>query len=196
MSEEFSNVLRAAKAGNGAALAELIDRGSGTMDRVLRCRMNRFLRRRYDTADLRQSVVLEILKDLPRFEDRGEDAFLSWLAIKAVNKLRKKFRGLLTRDGKPHEVELPDDSSPFADSSPLLASLRNEEIEELRRVLDRLPEHSRRILLLRNSERMTFGEISDRIGLPGPDAARKQYVRALLKLRSEWKKTSKPASSK
>ena len=46
------------------------------------------LRRRYDTMDLSQSVFREVLRDLPRFEDRGEPAFVRWLAIKSENKTR------------------------------------------------------------------------------------------------------------
>ena len=54
----FSKELDRAKAGDPEALCWLLDRYGGHLSGILRTRLNTTLRRRYDTIDLRQSVII------------------------------------------------------------------------------------------------------------------------------------------
>ena len=155
-----------------------------------RRRLSRALRRRYDTLDIGHSVFIEILQGLPRFEDRGATAFRNWVAVKAEYKIRSKLRKLLLRRGGRREVTLIPGTSPepcCGESGPLSHSIRDEEDVRLFRALRGLDESYRSVLRLRSDEALSHGEVAQLLHLPSADAARKLYVRALVRLRREWK---------
>jgi RNA polymerase sigma-70 factor (ECF subfamily) len=73
-----------------------------------------------------------------------------------------------------------DDLSDPGDS-PSEVVIAREEAEELERALTRLPEQYRRVIRWRNTERMSWEEIGQRLGSSG-EAARKLWTRALEQL--------------
>jgi RNA polymerase sigma-70 factor (ECF subfamily) len=187
---DFSLLLDRAKHGDAGALAELHGRYQPLVLARVRDGLHRGLRRHYDTLDLGQSVVVEVLRDLPDFEDRGEPAFRHWLYIKAENKVRAKLRKHNGRRGtRPPETNLTAASGAAAlDDSPGPATAVDEADAESRlaAILAQLDDAHREVVLLRAAEGLSFHEVAVRLGLPGADAARKRYARALLALRERW----------
>ena len=111
---DFSELLEEAKRGRQHAFSELHRRYQFKVLARVRDRLTPSLRRRYDTLDLSQSVFLEVLRDLPDFENRGERAFRNWLYIKAENKVRTKLRRQLGREGARRETTLEGTSDVLA----------------------------------------------------------------------------------
>ena len=180
---DFSELLAAASCGERAAQSELHRRYVPFVRHHLRRRAGQGLRRSHDTADLAQSVFVEVLRDLRRFEDRGERAFRRWLSIKAGMKFRKQMH----RTGGLRETPL-EGESPRLDRGPGPVTYINREEDAVRlsRAMERIKPVYRELLHLRRSG-MTYDGIAAVLGLSTPDAARMKHARALLALRRQWK---------
>src|SRR5688572_8347437 len=92
-----SDLIAAARSGDDVSAVALWSRYGAVVRGAIRKRLSPSLRRRYDTDDIAQSVFADLLRDLARFEDRGENAFKHWLYLKAENKVRDKLRRVLGR---------------------------------------------------------------------------------------------------
>jgi len=182
----FGELLRRAKDGDSAAFAEIDARhGPAVLSRI-RDRLPSALRRHYDSLDLRQSVVAEVLRDIGGFEDRGESAFRNWLYLKAENKIRSKLRKHLGPAGSRRAESLDDAAEPSSGgSSPATEAGDADEAARVHGVLSALDEDQRQVLAMRTELGLSFAEIAARVGLPSADAARKRYARALLDLRGK-----------
>ena len=188
LEESFTDLLRRAKAGEPAALAELHARYQRSVSGVVRRRLGRAMRRGCDSSDVVQSVFEDVLRELPRFEDRGEPAFRHWLHLKAENKVRDRWRRRVDAEGRPREsgMETPDAERPVAGPGPATEAGDADDRARLRSVLAELPDAQREILSLRDESGLSFAAIAERLGLAGADAARMRYARALLALRKRW----------
>lgn len=186
---ELADVVRRASAGDVDASLRLYRLYEAEVRRTVRRTLPAALRRRYDSSDLLQSVFAELLEDLPRFEFRGSQAFGAWLRTKVRWKVRHRFRRTRTRSGAAREQSLPDDSSmlPEAADDPVGRAAAAEETERLRQCLDGLDAPSRAVIRCHAEEGLPFAEVAARLGLPGADAARMRYARALRTLARSWR---------
>jgi RNA polymerase sigma factor (sigma-70 family) len=187
--ETLRRLVAGAAGGDAACLAEIHRLYGGRIRATIRRRMRTLLRRRYDSADLQQSVVTEVIRDLPGFEFRGRAAFEAWLMRKLRGKLAEKTRAVLSPGGGRREVSLAEDSKfgPAAPGEgPAEAAALREDAELLRAAVDSLPAISRDVLRLRHEDRLTFHDIAEQLGLASADAARKRYARALVRLGDAW----------
>lgn len=187
----FSQLLDAAKHGDDAARSEMYARYVPMVVGRLRRRARGGLRRTHDTVDLAQSVFVEVLRDLPRFEDRGEAAFRSWLAIKSDNKVRMKFRKQLDRAGQRREIALEEQrdatrDEPVRAPGPHTSIRMEEDGAHLEAALRTLRPSEQMIIRLRRDDDVSYGALAELLGLASADAARKRHARALLSLRKAW----------
>lgn len=189
MNGDFSDLLRRAIAGDSAALAEIHSRYERLVLGLVRRRLGPALRRKFDSVDVVQSVFEDVLRDLPRFEDRGEEAFRHWLYMKAENKVKDAWRRAVDADGAPRETRLAtnDDFAPVDVPGPATQAGDADDEARLAEVLATMPAEQREVLGLRNKEGLSFAEIAARLSLASADAARMRYARALIELRSRWK---------
>jgi RNA polymerase sigma-70 factor (ECF subfamily) len=191
--EHFTQLLARARRGDRTAVDALWARHQAAVRGLLARRMNPLLRAGYDTDDLAQSVFAEMLRDLPRLEDRGEDKFRHWLYIKAENKvrgkLRKSLRGARIRalqgDGRLGMRGANSADRPEA----------AEERLRLQSALEALEETSRAVVRLKHDQGLAYDEIAACLGLASPEAARKRHARALLDLRTALARGSGVASA-
>jgi RNA polymerase sigma-70 factor (ECF subfamily) len=155
---------------------------------AVRRRLPPALRRRADSMDVAQSVFEDVLRDLPRFEERGEEAFRHWLYLKTENKIRDAWRRKLGPDGRPREDAMgSNDAEPAARGpGPATEAGEIDEAVRLRRAVAELQPAQREIVTLRDEAGLGFAAIAERLGLPGADAARMRYARALVALRKNW----------
>jgi RNA polymerase sigma-70 factor (ECF subfamily) len=185
----FADVLRDAKRGDADALRELHSRYENRVLARVRRLLGRGLRSRYDTVDLAQSVFEDMLRELPAFEDRGEEAFKHWLYTMAENKVRDAWRRRLHPEGGAREGQLVTaDGEVTTGRGPGPATQAGDEDERsrLRKVLTSLPVEQQTILTLRDQDGLGYAEIAQRLGLSSADAARMRYARALVALRKAW----------
>lgn len=189
MESDFTSLIEDAKKGDPAALSRLYAEYVADALPAVSRRLRGALRRGYDTLDIGHSVFLEVLRDLPRFEDRGEVAFRRWVRIKARSEVDGKLRKLLKPKGGRRELTLLSVAAERArvdGPGPLEQSIHGEAGRSLRRALARLKERQQLVLRLRHEESLSFSEIAVCMEFQSPDAARKHYARALLKLRGHY----------
>ncbi len=177
---ELESLVASAQAGEQAALELLIQRHVPSIASHVRSRLGRSLRRQFDTDDIAQSIVREVCRDLGALEYRGRHAFHAWLRVKAKNKInsiyRKHYRRAELRRQHVQRYacgyESRADQADAAEHCALAHSL-----------LDSLPPTGRLIVWMRIYEDRPFAEIASELALPGADAARKRYRRALDRLK-------------
>jgi RNA polymerase sigma factor (sigma-70 family) len=181
----FSEILLAARRGEPEAAARLYRAYAGPVFTAVRRRLSAELRRKLDSTDVVQSVFLEVLRDLPRLEDRGEAAFRHWLYIKAESKIHAKLRKYMGPGGRRTEAplagEIPGPAAP-----PDAQAASREEEQRLQRLVQGLDAGARDVVRLRLEQTLPFEEIAKRLRLPSAEAARKRYARALAHLRRRW----------
>jgi len=186
LGDAFSEVMERARRGDRDALATMYRCYHARIAAALRRRLPVALRSKYDTLDLAQSVFMDVMRDLPRFDDRGERAFLALLTRRAENKIRDKLRRHLGKSGRRAERRLATDAQvPVANDSESPAPDTFDDFARLRRVLDGLDAADRTMLRL-HAQGATFARIASELGLVNAEAARKRHARILAGLRDRW----------
>src|SRR5262245_35721268 len=144
-------------------------------------------------SDLVQETLLEAYRDLSHFHGHSEAELLSWLRQLLFHHLAKLARKYRTRKRQVGcEVGLDGGDAPGDRGGGLTADLpspsgeavRNEEEQALRQALLRLPEDYRQVIVWHHYEKCTFERIGARMRR-SPEAARKLWARAVLRLRQE-----------
>lgn len=191
--KRFTQILARARRGDRAAVDALWARHQTAVRGLLARRMNPLLRAGYDTDDLAQSVFAEMLRDLPRLEDQGEDKFRHWLYIKAENKVRGKLRKAL-RGSRTRALQGVGRTGPQGGTAPDRPEAAEEQVR-LQSALETLDETSRAVVRLKHHQGLAYDEIAACLGLASPEAARKRHARALLDLRTALAKASGVSSA-
>jgi RNA polymerase sigma-70 factor, ECF subfamily len=158
------------RAGDAAALEPLMNRFASRVYRVATgiCGSSA------DAEEVVQDVFLTLFRKAGSFEGRA--ALGTWLYRIAVNMSLNKRRGKRAEVEEPLEDLLPtyrEDGHRQGDRSFLLADwsslpdealLSKEGREVIRAAVDRLPQHYRAVLLLRDVEEMSSEEVSEILG--------------------------------
>ncbi len=175
--------------GDQDALGELIQRDGAWIERVVRERLGPSLRRRFDTQDVVQNTVMEVLRNAPRFVVGDRAHFRALVAKMAENSLRGQVRGARAEKRDVRREALPRsgdsllflDAQPGAQTAPDAAADRSEMRDWVRLALELLDADDREVIVLRDYQSLGFPEIGERLGL-GENGARMRYNRALPKL--------------
>jgi RNA polymerase sigma-70 factor (ECF subfamily) len=158
------------RAGDAGALEPLMDRFAGRVYRVA----SGICGSSPDAEEVVQDVFLTLFRKVGSFEGRA--ALATWLYRIAVNTALNKRRGKRNELEESLEDLLPtfkedghrqgDRSFLLADWSPLPDEmLRSREGREVvRAAVDRLPQHYRAVLLLRDVEELSSEEVSEILG--------------------------------
>jgi RNA polymerase sigma-70 factor (ECF subfamily) len=174
-------LIRRLRAGDERAYATLTRTHGGRMLAVAR----RMLRHEADAQDVVQEAWLQAFRALPRFE--GHARLATWLHRIVVNAALMKLRSQrrhpelsLTDVTPPGECEndTPDDES----TSALEEIISHERRTLIRRVMERLPESHRKVILLRDFEDLDTEQTARRLGTT-PGAVKTRLHRAHQALR-------------
>jgi RNA polymerase sigma-70 factor, ECF subfamily len=189
-------LLEAAAGGDQAALALLLERHRPFLRRVVARRLDRRLVGRVDLSDVVQETHLDVCRQLPSYLRRRPMPFRLWLFRTAYQRISKTHRRHLraARRDISREAPMPDESSiRLADwlvdggLSPD-DQLRQQELADgVRAVLALLPATDREVVLLRNLDGLSNHEAAEVLGIQ-PEAAKKRYTRALVRLQSLLKR--------
>ena len=182
--DEFRALLDRAKRGDRDAAGALLRRHADRVRLVARRSLSPALRRLYDSIDVTQSVAREILRGLPRIEDRGETSFRRLLETVARTKAREKARRL-RRGGVRAEREPvgPPELAVDPGPPPPEAADRAESTGRVAAAVNALEATTREVVVRRARHGDDFASIAFALGLPSADAARKRYARGLVELR-------------
>jgi RNA polymerase sigma-70 factor (ECF subfamily) len=192
-----SELIRAAAAGDGAALASLWQQHSPRLRRMIHLRLDRRLRRRVDPSDILQEAFLDLADRLPDYARERPLPIFLWIRLVAGQRLMQVHRrhlGTARRDAG-REVSLNAGGLPQASSASLAAQLlgrfttasqaaaRAELRLRLEQALNAMDAIDREIIALRHFEELSNGEVAQVLAL-SKAAASKRYVRALTRLQT------------
>ncbi len=173
-------LIRRAKAGDREAFGRLMERFQAPVYRVVRG----ILSDAADAEDVAQEAFLRAFESLKKF--RGESGFFTWLYRIAVNEaLRaRKRRNFAPLEAVP-EAESPRPELPDEDGPSLAA---------LERLLGRLSDEFRSIVVLRDIEGLSYQDIAETLEIP-MGTVESRLFRARRELRELWKKSKEPKNA-
>ncbi|MGE3181525.1 MAG: RNA polymerase sigma factor [Phycisphaerae bacterium] len=158
MSDTSEHLIEDAIRGNRDALASLLEASGPRLRQLLVNQIGPEFRSLLDIDDVLQVTFLEAFLRIGRLEDRGNEAFLSWLTTIARNNLRDAIRELQRKKRKPpgQKIEVPRRSSSIGlldqigwTSTTPSRKVSDREIEvQVDLALSRLPEDYERVLRL------------------------------------------------
>jgi RNA polymerase sigma-70 factor (ECF subfamily) len=187
-------LLRLARAGDGAALGSLLEMYRNYLTLLARLQVGRRLQGKVDAADLVQETFLEAHRHFAKFRGTREAELVSWLRqilATSLAHLVRRYCGTQRRDIRLERQlgEELDQSSRALNgglvapgSSPSQRAARREQAVLLADALGRLPDDYREVLILRHLEGLTFPEVARRLGRT-VDSVEKLWTRALVRLR-------------
>ncbi len=175
--------------GDDAALAALVEEHTPWIERLVQQRLGPQLRQRFDTQDVVQTTLLEVLKDGPRFvvSDRAHLRALLGRMVENVLRGKADHARAAKRDVRreahapPGETILFLDAHAGTDGTPSQAASAEETRAWVRLALEMLDPDDRNVVLWREYQDLSFAEIAARLQI-GEDAARMRFNRALPKL--------------
>jgi RNA polymerase sigma-70 factor (ECF subfamily) len=198
-SEDAASFLQAARAGSREALGEALEGCRHYLLRIAQGRLNRELQAKGGASDLVQETFLEAQRDFARFHGSSEAELLAWLRRLLLNNMANFGRRYCQTDKRQaeREVALGGDASSEAGSpqipaktpSPSGQAIAHEQAQALEQALQRLPADYRRVILLRNQERLPFDEIGKQMARSS-EAARRLWSRAIERLQQELEATA------
>jgi RNA polymerase sigma factor (sigma-70 family) len=180
-----SDLLDRARAGDQHALNQLLERHVPTLKRWASGRLPRWARDLADTSDLIQETIIETLKHLDKFENRGDGALQAYLRQAVINRIRNELRRIATRGASATlDTGLPDEGT-----SPLEAAIGQETLDHYDAALQRLKAEEREAIVSRVEFGLSYAEIAKLLDKPSANAARMTVVRAIVRLAEEMKRT-------
>src|SRR6266699_3312260 len=189
-------LLEAARNGDEAALAALVERHRDWLERMVALRMDRRLQGRVDPADVVQEAYLALRGKFPQYSADPRMPFFLWLRLEVGQKLVDVHRfhlGTKMRDAG-QEVSLHRGALPQVTSLSLAehllgklttasrAAMRAELKLRVQEALNSMDPHDREDLILRHFEELSNAEAAQVLGIK-PSAAVNRYVRALRRLK-------------
>ena len=170
-----------AKAGDRGAMHELYERNRSRIYTLA----YRYVGNVADAEDILQDTFIKAFSSLQRCQLNENSYFATWLYRIAVNCSLDHFRRR-QRHGNNVElnkkllaaVENEDDATPESEY------VRNESAQQVRRVLERLTDRKRMVVVLRHYQQLKISEIAATMGC-SQGSVKKQLFRALAQLKKE-----------
>ncbi|MFC7104427.1 sigma-70 family RNA polymerase sigma factor [Nonomuraea rubra] len=163
--------------GDRSAIESLLGELRPMVVRYCRARLGRVSGQYHIADDVAQEVCIAVLSALPRYRDMGRP-FASFVFGIASHKVADALRSSV-RSAVPTQ-DLPD--GPDDGPGPEETVVRYIEVEHARRLLARLPDNQRELLLLRVVSGLSAEETGNVLGM-SPGAVRVAQHRALARLR-------------
>lgn len=193
--EEERQLVRLAQSGEEAAFEELIRRHQQRVFGLV----SGILRRREDVEDVVQQVFLKVFVSLKRFDQRA--AFSTWLYKISVNECwdylrKKKVRPLVYEADLSEEQVSRLDGVVSADQPATSSSDRAEARDLLERMMEKLPEQDRELLVLKEVEGFSVQELAEILNL-NVNTVKVRLFRARARLMDVYRRRlhSKPAGA-
>jgi RNA polymerase sigma-70 factor (ECF subfamily) len=156
--DDTEELARRATAGDGAALDALLRR---IQPEVLR-RCARFLPHRQDAEEAAQDVLLQVARNIHRFEGRSK--FSTWLHVIIANCSRQTYRALKRRFAEQASADLPLER-PDPRTTSVIAGSRIDLLDALEK-LDRDKPDLVAPVVLRDICELEYAEIAELLGAP------------------------------
>lgn len=190
--EPFALLLASARGGSSEALGRLLEECRQYLLLVASAEIEPALSAKLAASDLVQETFLEAQQDFPRFQGASDAELLAWLrrillhnVCDAARRYRDCDKRAIRREvplAPPVRGPRPGASSPLATTqTPSWLAMQRESVDRLIESLEKLPDDSRQVIILRNLETLSFHEIGHTMNR-SPDAVRKLWGRAIQRL--------------
>jgi RNA polymerase sigma-70 factor (ECF subfamily) len=187
-------LLDRARAGDGAALGNLLEQYRHYLTLLARTQIGRRLQGKADAADLVQETFLQAHQHIGGFRGTSEAEWVAWLrqilAAVVANHVRH-YLGTRQRDARLEQalaVELDDTSGVLQvglvanQSTPSRLVAKSEALLELAAALEQLPADYRQVIMLRHLEGLPFADVAERMER-SVASVQNLWVRALSRLK-------------
>ncbi len=195
-SDRTTELIAEAKAGDHSAVNLLMDRHRGSLNQLVRMRLDRKIQNRIDVSDVVQDVLVEANRRLPRYLESPAMPFHLWLRqiakdriIDAHRRHRVSAKRSVDREQRMTAPKGYDQSSIHLAAilgdgrlTPAAAAIQKEMARKVESAISLLNEKESEIIIMRHYEHLTNQEISQVLDLTEP-AASMRYLRAIRKLR-------------
>jgi RNA polymerase sigma-70 factor (ECF subfamily) len=179
-----SALFRRAREGSEQAVNEVFDRYGERLHALVRLRLGARLRRHLDSRDIVQNTMMKAFQMIDRFEDSASTPLMAWLGRIAENEIRDQ-ADFYERQKRRPDLETPLDNKVGVLRAEVTSAVSRiyvkEQMERIERAFESLEAAHREVILLRNFEEMSFGEIGERLQRSA-EASRKLYTRAMASL--------------
>jgi RNA polymerase sigma factor (sigma-70 family) len=179
--ESSVRLLARARAGDRAALDELMTRHLPRLRRWASGRLPQWARDVADTQDLVQETLLQTFKRIDKFEMRGDGALQAYLRQGVLNRIRDEYR----RAGRRPTPEALDSQAPDSAPSPLEEAIGRQAVDRYEQALQQLRAEEREAIVARIEMGFTHEELATLLGKSSANAARMAVERALVRLITE-----------
>jgi RNA polymerase sigma-70 factor (ECF subfamily) len=180
-----------ARQGDREAFDELVRACQGYLMLIANEELDLRLRAKIGASDLVQNTLLHAEEQICQFRGSSREALLAWLRTILRNEIHGAHRSFVQAEKRNVRREVSAEllggaGLPLTDArpSPRAGAMAEEEALRLRSALARLSADHRRVVVLRNWDRLPFEEIGRRMGR-STEAVKKLWARALLKLQDE-----------
>jgi RNA polymerase sigma-70 factor, ECF subfamily len=195
LENQVGQKLRAARAGSGQALGELLQTCRAYLLLVADRELDADLRAKGGASDLVQETFLDAQRNFVHFLGESEEELLAWLRRILLDNLSNFDRRYRRTAKRNVECELPlERTDPNADGrlrsvladtpSPSWQAVAHEEAQAVERAIARLPDDYARIITLIHREHRSFAEAAQAMNRSA-DAARRLWSRAVERLSNE-----------
>jgi RNA polymerase sigma-70 factor, ECF subfamily len=192
---QTQHLLDQARAGDAAAVEQLLAQHRDPLRRVVGLRLDPALARRVDASDIVQEALVEANRRLPEYLKQPAMPFHLWLRHLAHDRLidahrrhREAYRRSLDRE-QPLRTAAADESSAQLlaelidpEHTPASAAIQQELQARLELALTTLDEADREVILMRHHEQLSNQDVAAALGL-SEAAASMRHLRALRRLK-------------
>ncbi len=177
-------LLSRARAGDTAALGELLDSFRPYVRAIVRGHNRGQLSRRVADSDLIQDALLAANRAFGRFAGSTVAELATWLRVIAARTVQHTVRAHVdaVRRSVGAEADVDLGGVPDAGTSPSQRAIRHEESARLAQAVEQLPDDMRQVLLGRHAEQLPYAVLAERLGR-SEEAVRALYTRCLRRLR-------------
>ncbi len=187
-----------AQQGNRPALNELCDRYVSRVLVAVRARLGEGLRRKVESWDIVQEVMIDAIRNINEFSFRTEGAFLNYLNRVVENRIRDEADRWAAQKRRPdHEIPLDtarsgESANPLqiAGSAPTPSKVvaLTEDLARLEAAIAQLPDEYRELIIATKLEGRSYQELAEDMNKSG-DAVRMQAARAMIALVKVFRQT-------
>jgi RNA polymerase sigma-70 factor, ECF subfamily len=189
--EHFPKVLAAARQGDLEALGELLEASRSYLLFVANERLPRVLSAKMGGSDLVQETFLDVQKCFGQFHGSTEVELLAWLRRGLVYRLANGLRAFkaTAKRNVGREISLTCSTQESRQARQIVRGMamaeaspaEQEKALAMRLGLQLLSDEQRTVVVLRFSDKMSWEEIGDELGISS-EAARKLCTRALIRV--------------
>lgn len=162
--EELLQLILQAKNGDEDALGKLLDQHRDQLRRLAETELSQKLSKRVDASDVVQQTYLSVCKKVEQFEGENLEEFVAWIFQIHRHNIKDAARAhtaVAKRDvNQEQSAKIEVLATSHEESTPSQRAIRNEENDNLVRMIQKLPADQRTAIYMRHIEGKSLNDIA------------------------------------